>query len=271
MASRNRGFEGILMLSREGTTVRLTFWKRREGGGVAAVARMQFLRTHTRACRSTRRMTSRSPSPPRGIAGLGQEQVNYTLTADATAIYACINGGNNHPKAANKETTAGQVSAGGTFTPENGRVQASLTAGPLSAGDFTCPSGQRLVLAQVTYTNIVLTDTTNNVTAHPADVCRSFFPTLFPAKGKRGFLSWRGRLRAYPSTICALHSPRRLLNRELASAVDAALPFRPAMACVGCGNSVLTPHGCIHGSAAEAIATFGIAKIRKWLGIGKKA
>jgi hypothetical protein len=113
-------------------------------------------------------------------AGLGQQQVNYTLSADATAIYACINGGDNHPKAANKETVAGQVTAGGTFTPENGRVQASLTAGPLSAGGFTCPSGQRLVLAKVTYTNIVLTDTTNNVTANPADVCRSFLPTLFP-------------------------------------------------------------------------------------------
>src|SRR6266545_1186047 len=61
----------------------------------------------------------------------------------------------------------------------DGRVQQSLTAGPLSAGSFTCPSGQRLVLAKVTYTNIVLTDTTNNVIAHPADVCRSF-STLFP-------------------------------------------------------------------------------------------
>jgi hypothetical protein len=116
-------------------------------------------------------------------AGLGQDQVNYTLSADATAIYACINGGNNHPKAANKETVQGQVSGGGTFTPKNGRVrppEAILTAGPLSAGSFTCPSGQRLVLAKVTYTNIVLTDTTNNVVANPPDVCRSFLPTLFP-------------------------------------------------------------------------------------------
>ncbi|HEY3003492.1 MAG TPA: hypothetical protein VGJ44_14195 [Kribbellaceae bacterium] len=113
-------------------------------------------------------------------AGLGQQQVNYTLSADATAIYACINGGSNHPKAANKETAAGQVTAGGSFTPENGRVQASLTAGPLSAGGFTCPSGQTLTLAKVTYTHIVLTDTTNNVVARPADVCRSFIPSLFP-------------------------------------------------------------------------------------------
>jgi hypothetical protein len=113
-------------------------------------------------------------------AGVGQQQVNYTLSADATATWACINGGNNHPKAANKETFADQVTAGGTFNPENGRVQGSLTAGPLSAGGFTCPNGQKLVLAKVTYTNIVLTDTTNNETAFPADVCRSFLPSLFP-------------------------------------------------------------------------------------------
>jgi hypothetical protein len=117
--------------------------------------------------------------PPREHRGDGDHSC-YTLSADATAIYACINGGNNHPKAANKETVQGQVSGGGTFTPQNGRVQESLTAGPLSAGSFTCPSGQRLVLAKVTYTNIVLTDTTNNVVANPPDVCRSFLPALFP-------------------------------------------------------------------------------------------
>lgn len=112
-------------------------------------------------------------------AGVGQQQVNYTVTADATAIYACINGGGKHPSAANKETKAGQVSAGGTFTPNNGRVQQSLTAGPLSAGSFSCPSGQQLVLAKVTYSNIVLTDTTNNVIANPPNVCASF-SSLFP-------------------------------------------------------------------------------------------
>ena len=35
------------------------------------------------------------------------------------------------------------------------------------------------ILAKVTYTNIVLTDTSNDVTANPADVCRSF-SSLFP-------------------------------------------------------------------------------------------
>ena len=102
-------------------------------------------------------------------AGLGNGNINYTLTADATATYACINGGGNHPKATNKETSAAQVSTGGSFQSKNGRVQASLTTGPLSAGSFACPSGQTLVLASVSYTNIVLTDTTNSVSSSLGD------------------------------------------------------------------------------------------------------
>jgi hypothetical protein len=102
-------------------------------------------------------------------AGLGNGDINYTLTANATATYACINGGGNHPKATNKETSAAQVSAGGSFQSKNGRVQATLTAGPLSAGSFACPSGQTLVLASVSYTNIVLTDTTNSVSSSLGD------------------------------------------------------------------------------------------------------
>jgi hypothetical protein len=107
--------------------------------------------------------------------GVGNENIDYTLTADATAVYACINRGGNHPEAANKETVAGDVSAGASFEPRNGRVQASLTAGPISAGDFSCPGGQRLVLASVSYTNIVLTDTTNNTSTTVPDASRTFF------------------------------------------------------------------------------------------------
>jgi len=106
--------------------------------------------------------------------GLGNDNIDYTLTADATAVYACINGGGNHPQAANKETVNAEVSAGGSFEPKNGRVVASLSAGPPSAGDFSCPSGQRLVLASVSYTNIVLTDTTNGVSTSVPDASRTF-------------------------------------------------------------------------------------------------
>jgi hypothetical protein len=107
-------------------------------------------------------------------AGVGTSSIDYTLTADATAVYACINGGNNHPKAANKETANGEVTGGGTFEPKHGRVTGSVSAGPISAGDFSCPSGQRLVLASVSYTNIVLTDTQNDVSVSIADTSRVF-------------------------------------------------------------------------------------------------
>jgi hypothetical protein len=107
--------------------------------------------------------------------GLGNENIDYTLTADATALYACLNGGGKHPQAANKEAFEGQVSGGGSFEPKNGRVVASLATGPLLAPQFTCPPGQRRVLAAVTYTNIVLTDTTNDVSTAVPDASRTFF------------------------------------------------------------------------------------------------
>jgi long-subunit fatty acid transport protein len=96
-------------------------------------------------------------------AGVGTENVTYTLTTDATATYACINGGGNHPKAANKETFASALTGGGTFSPTNGRISASLSVGPIGPGNFSCPGGQTMVLAGVSYSNVVLRDTTNGV------------------------------------------------------------------------------------------------------------
>lgn len=108
-------------------------------------------------------------------SGLGNDNINYTLAANYSAVFACINGGGNHPQAANKETVNGAATAAGTFQPKNGRVQASLTTAAPSAGAFTCPSGQRLVLASVNYTGIVLTDTTNGTSIMVADTSRVFF------------------------------------------------------------------------------------------------
>ena len=109
-------------------------------------------------------------------AGVGQQQVNYTLdVTTASATYACINGGGNHPKAANKETHSSSLTTQAAFDPTNGRVRASITTGPVSAGSFSCPSGQRLVLANVSYSGITLTDTTNNVSTTVADTSATFF------------------------------------------------------------------------------------------------
>jgi hypothetical protein len=99
-------------------------------------------------------------------SGLGNNAlITYVASADGTAVYACINGGGNHPKASNKETVNGPVSATGTFSSgKNGTISQTLTLSPPSAGDFTCPSGQKLVLAFVSYTNVSIADTTNGVT-----------------------------------------------------------------------------------------------------------
>ncbi len=111
-------------------------------------------------------------------AGLGNNLlITYVASANATADYGCVNGGGNHPKASNKLTVSGPVSGTGTFNSgKNGAISASLTLPPPSAGSFTCPSGQTLVLADVSYTNIVLMDTTNSITANiPGTLSMTFF------------------------------------------------------------------------------------------------
>ena len=99
-------------------------------------------------------------------AGLGNNQnIDYTASADATATFVCVNRGGANPKATNKRTITAPTSATGTFSSgNNGQVVASITINPPGSGDFSCPSGQSLELAQVSYTNVDITDDTNNVT-----------------------------------------------------------------------------------------------------------
>jgi hypothetical protein len=111
-------------------------------------------------------------------AGVGNATVNYTINIDnASATYACINGGGNHPKATNKETVSGGLTIGFSVDPKNGRVTnaTSPPIGPQSQGSFVCPSGQQLVLASVSYTGITLTDTTNGISTAVPDASRTFF------------------------------------------------------------------------------------------------
>lgn len=99
-------------------------------------------------------------------AGLGTNQlINYTASADATAVYVCVNNGGANPSAKNKTTVSGPVSATGTFSSgKNGNVTASLTLNPPGPGGFSCPSGQDLEVASVSYTNVAITDNTNGIT-----------------------------------------------------------------------------------------------------------
>jgi hypothetical protein len=111
-------------------------------------------------------------------AGLGDNQlISYLASAEATATYACINGGENHPQAANKETVTEPVSATGSFSSgKNGSISQSLTLNPPAAAEFTCPPGQRRVLASVTYFDVAISDTTNGLTEGiPGTFSRVFF------------------------------------------------------------------------------------------------
>jgi hypothetical protein len=104
-------------------------------------------------------------------AGLGtNELINYTLSANGTATYVCVNNGGANPSAQNKTTVSGPVSASGTFSSgKNGNVTASLTVSP-PPSNISCPRGQTLELASVTYTGVTLTDTTNNVSTALGDI-----------------------------------------------------------------------------------------------------
>jgi len=99
-------------------------------------------------------------------AGLGTNQlITYKASADSTVTYVCVNRGGSNPSASNKTTISGPVSATGTFSSgKNGQVTSSLTLNPPGPGSFSCPSGQSLEIAQVTYTNVAITDTTNGIT-----------------------------------------------------------------------------------------------------------
>ena len=97
--------------------------------------------------------------------GLGNTpSVNYLVTANGTASYACINGGEHNPKAANKRDVNGPVSAPGNFpSSKNGVVVGNVILNPPSAGDFSCPNGQDLVLLSARYSQVTITDIDHNV------------------------------------------------------------------------------------------------------------
>jgi hypothetical protein len=95
--------------------------------------------------------------------GTGVSSIQITLTVDtATAVYQCFNNGGNHPKAGNKETVTTSLTTTGTFPVRNGQTTGSLSVGPPSQGDFSCPSGQSLFLQTVTYSGITVSDATGN-------------------------------------------------------------------------------------------------------------
>jgi hypothetical protein len=115
-------------------------------------------------------------------AGLGNLTVNYTVRADVSATYFCVTNSGNIPNASNKHVVNTAVSTGGTFDVKNGKVSGSLILeappAPVSSPP-TCGGGQTLELQSITWSNVVLTDTTNSVMATVTK--GTFSMTLFPA------------------------------------------------------------------------------------------
>jgi len=82
-------------------------------------------------------------------AGLGdEEQVSILLTGTAE----CINPGQKHPKAANKES----VSAQGTFPVQNGKAEFELTLTASFSPECSPPM-------TVVFSNVTVSDTTNGI------------------------------------------------------------------------------------------------------------
>jgi hypothetical protein len=111
-------------------------------------------------------------------AGLGNTTSTEAVTCSAqgTATYACINGGGNHPQAANKETVSGPVSASGDFPVRNGQTTGTLVVSPPSQGSFSCPPGQRLVLASVSYSEVTLSGAAGDTAVVPGTFSRVLVP-----------------------------------------------------------------------------------------------
>jgi hypothetical protein len=116
------------------------------------------------------------------IAGLGNTAGSVTVlaTADASALFACQNGGGNFPSDPKKKAESAEVSALGTFTVSNGRATGFLTLSP-PASTLHCPGGQTPVLASVTYSNVQVQVVGSSVTATSSnsDIGTSYSRTFF--------------------------------------------------------------------------------------------
>jgi hypothetical protein len=108
-------------------------------------------------------------------AGLGSDPeatVTIQVSATGSRLDACRNNGGNFPSDPKKQTTTGEVSASGEFSPgKNGQITDSLTLS-LPATSLTCPPGQTPVLVSFSYTNIQVCDITHGVcrTASPSSL-----------------------------------------------------------------------------------------------------
>jgi hypothetical protein len=96
-------------------------------------------------------------------AGLGNNQtVTIQASADFTRTDSCVNKGGKVPSDPKKTVTQGTTSKSGSFTSDkNGSITGSLTL--TTSTTLQCPPGQRATLIDLSFSNVRVTDLTNNV------------------------------------------------------------------------------------------------------------
>jgi hypothetical protein len=110
------------------------------------------------------------------IAGLGgKATITLAASADATADWVCQNNRGNFPADPKKQLLTGPVSASEQLTStKNGQITDSLSLSP-PATTLDCPSGQRAVLASVSYQNVGLSSSTGATESLSLSFSRIYF------------------------------------------------------------------------------------------------
>ncbi|HEU4755796.1 MAG TPA: hypothetical protein VFS72_03965 [Agromyces sp.] len=94
-------------------------------------------------------------------AGLPSGAIETVVaSADLSATYSCVNGGNKVPSDPKKTTIDSRVAASGEFSADkNGNIVGSLTLTPTPADQaLDCPNGQTATLFSVTWSNVTVED-----------------------------------------------------------------------------------------------------------------
>jgi hypothetical protein len=112
-------------------------------------------------------------------AGLGDNQlIDYTLTGNVSATLGFTNKGGNVVQGEPYQSTNTLLASGTFESGRNGNVTATLTSAAPSDPNLKQPNGNGWKLVfDVSYTNLVLTDTTNDVFTTVPDASLNTFPS----------------------------------------------------------------------------------------------
>jgi hypothetical protein len=112
-------------------------------------------------------------------AGLGDNQnIDYQLTGDVNATFGLVNNGGNVVQGQPWSSTNTLLASGTFNSGDNGNITATLTSQTPSDPNLKVPNGNGWhVVFDISYTNLVLTDTTNNVSTSVPDASLNTFPT----------------------------------------------------------------------------------------------